>query len=230
MMKEAGIKSLADFDAYLRLQGTSLRKLRLHWSKDQLTRYFMSQELEFDKEVSHRELLEEYQKNRASYAIPAKARWEQITVRFDKTASREEAERMLVEMGNKIVYGANFASVAKKGSHGFTASNGGLHDWIGKNELASKELDKAIFSEEIGKLSDKIETAEGLHIIRVLDRTEDSYTPFVDAQVKIKEELLNKKRAEVFEKHLAELRQEIPVVRYDQEEPSSVRVAEKLSR
>lgn len=229
MMKQARIESLADFDAHLRMQGSSLRMLRLSWSKDQLTRYFMSQELEVDKqEATHRELLEEYQKNLDQYAIPAKARWEQIMVRFDRTESREEAERLLVEMGNKIVHGANFASVAKKGSHGYTASKGGLHDWIGQGELAARELDQAIFSIEVGKLSDKIETADGFHIIRVLERTEATRTPFVDAQVQIKERILEKKRAAVFEEHLKKLRLEIPVVRYDQAGPASpIRVAER---
>jgi hypothetical protein len=221
MMKNSGADSINEFDAVLRMQGASLRRVRLAWCQDQITRYFISQELEVDKEITHRELLEEYQKHIQDYAIPAKARWEQITVRFDRTASRAEAERLLVEMGNKIVYGANFASVAKKGSHGFTATNGGLHDWTAKGELASKELDTAVFSEPIGRLSDKIVTTEGIHIIRVLERTEATHTPFVDAQIGIKERLQENRRTAAFAKHLAKVRQEIPVIRYDQEDAGS---------
>jgi uncharacterized protein YktA (UPF0223 family) len=226
MMKNAGAGSMSEFDAILRMQGASLRKVRLAWCQDQITRYFIAQELEVDGEITHRELLEEYQRRLKEYAIPAKARWEQLTVRFDRTSSRAAAEAIIVEMGNKIVYGANFASVAKKSSHGFTASNGGLHDWTAQGELASKELDAAIFSEPVGRLSDKIFTSDGIHIIRVLERTEATHTPFVDAQVEIKQQLQDRKRAEAFEKHLEKLRKEIPVVLYNDDGTAPTRVAE----
>ncbi len=214
LMEGAGIRSVAEFDAKLRMNGSSLRKMRQTWSRDQLTRYFVGQQLEVDKEVTHRELLEEYKKHHSDYAIPARARWEQIMVRTDRAGSRAEAERQLVEMGNKLINGANFGAMAKKGSHGFTADNGGLHDWTTKGALASKVLDQAIFSEPVGELSNVIETPEGFHIIRVIERTEATYVPFEDAQGEIKERILENKRQAEFNKYIERLRTEIPVVYY----------------
>ena len=211
MMESAGLKTAAEFDAQLRAQGSSLRKLRLSWSQDQLTKYFLSQQLAVDTEVTHQAMLDDYQERIAEYSVPARARWEQVMIRFDRTESRAEAEKMLVEMGNQIVYGANFASVAKKGSHGFNAAGGGQHDWTSKGSLVLTELDQAIFSLPIGELSEKIETADGFHVIRVLERTAATHKPFLEAQVEIKQRMLDEKRNAAFEKHLKKLRQEIQV-------------------
>ncbi len=211
MMESAGLKTAAEFDAQLRAQGSSLRKLRLSWSQDQLTKYFLSQQLAVDTEVTHQAMLDDYQARIAEYSVPARARWEQVMIRFDRTESRAETEKMLVEMANQIVYGANFASVAKKGSHGFNAAGGGQHDWTSIGSLVLTELDQAIFSLPIGELSEKIETADGFHVVRVLERTEATHKPFLEAQVEIKQRMLDEKRNAAFEKHLKKLRQEVQV-------------------
>ena len=211
MMKSAGLVSPVEFDGQLRAQGSSLRKLRLSWSQDQLTKYFLSQQLSVDTEVTHQAMLDDYQKRITEYAVPARARWEQVMIRFDRTESKAEAEKQLVEMLDQIVHGANLAAMAKKGSHGFDASTGGQHDWTTKGALVLTELDQAIFSLPIGKLSGKIETADGFHVVRVLERTEATHKPFLEAQVEIKERMLDEKRNAAFEKHLKKLRQEIQV-------------------
>jgi len=211
LMSGLGADSPAELDAILRMQGTSLRKVRLNWSKEQITRFFLFQELTDKSEITHQQLLEEYNKNRQDYFVPAKARWEEIMIRFSRTASRQEAERMIVDLGNKIVFGANFATVAQSSSHGFTAENGGVHNWTSKGALVHQALDDAIFKEPIGELSDKIQTSDGYHIIRVLERTEAQYKPFTEAQVEIKERLREKQRQKGFEQYLNRVKNDIEV-------------------
>ena len=132
-------------------------------------------------------------------------------VRFDRIGSHDGAQQSIVEIGNKIVYGASFSEIAKKHSHGFQADDGGLHDWTTQGSLVSKELDQAIFSLPLNVLSDVIETEKGLHIIRVVERENASVVQFRDAQIDIRKKLEQKKRAEAFEDQLAKLRSEIPV-------------------
>ena len=215
MMEGAGVKTVNEFDAQLRAQGSSLRKLRLSWSQDQLTKYFLSQRLKSDSEVTHQEMLDNYRSRLAEYELPAKSKWEQVMIRFDRVGSREEARKQIVELGNQIVYGANLAAIAKKSSHGFRAANGGQHDWTSKGALVLKELDEAIFSLPVGELSEIIETPDGFHLVRVLDRTESSRKPFLEAQVDIKEQLLEERRSSAFKKHLESLRDKIPVEYFD---------------
>ena len=103
LMESAGVDSPTMFDAHLRAQGSSLRKLRETWTVSQVVRYFLSQKIKTDAEVSHKELLDYYREHEADYAKKAKARWEQVMVRHSKFSSTSDAMSAIVEMGNKIV-------------------------------------------------------------------------------------------------------------------------------
>lgn len=103
------------------------------------------------------------------------------------------------------------AAVAKKNSHGYMAFEGGQHDWTTKGALVLKSVDEAIFSLPVGKLSDVIESENGYHIIRVIERNDATKKPFLEAQVEIKERILNENRKKAFEEHVKKLKREIPV-------------------
>ena len=211
MMESSGVNSVAEFDAQLRGQGSSLRKLKRSWSIDQLTKLLVGQQLSQVPEVTHREMLEEYQKELSKYEFPAKAKWEQIMIRFDRAGSRSSARKKAEELTEKIVNGANLAALAKKESHGFRKSEGGQYDWTTKGALVAKEVDEALFSLPIGTLSDILESESGFHIVRVIERTEAGRTSFRDAQVEIKKNLIEARRKKAFADFMDECRQDIPV-------------------
>ena len=132
MMEQSGAKSAIEFDAQLRAQGSSLRQLREKWSQDQLVRFFIMRDIRTDTSITHHELLDYYREHISDFESPARSKWEQIVIRFGRTESRKAARQAIVELGNKVVYGASFSEVAKKSSHGFMASGGGAHDWTSK--------------------------------------------------------------------------------------------------
>ena len=210
IMGKMEVASVQEFDQKLRGLGSSLRQFRSNWSRDQLMRFSLSQKLQTDTDVSHSELLAYYRENRESYLRKARVRWEELAVRYSKTPDRAKARRMITELGNEVVYGAPFEAVAKRGSQGFTALEGGKHDWTGRGALVYTEVESALFAIPPGSLSEIIESRDGLHIVRVIEREEDSVTPFTEAQAEIRKKLENKKRAAAFEKHLTMLRKRIP--------------------
>lgn len=227
MMEQSGAKSVVEFDAQLRAQGSSLRQMRQKWSEEQLVRYFILRGIQSDTTVTHHELLDYYREHIADFESASRTKWEQVMIRFGRMDSREAARQAIVELGNKIVYGASFSEVAKKSSHGFMASEGGAHDWTSKGSLVLKEIDKAIFELPVGELSDVIETAQGFHIVRVVEREEAGVTDFRDAQIEIKKKLEQEKRAAAFEKQIAKLRSEVTVEIF--ELPSASRQARQPS-
>ncbi len=210
LLEKSDVKSSIELDAKLRAQGGSLRQLRYKWAEEQLIKYFMGRKLDVDTEVTHQEMLENYQNNRDQYHQKARVRWEELSIRFDKVPNQSEAEQLLKQMGNEVVYGAPFDAVARRSSQGFTAFEGGKHDWTSLGSLVYKDVEQALFSIPVNELSDVIPSRDGLHIVRVLERTKESYTPFLEAQVEIRVKLENEKRAQAFEDHLTELRQRIP--------------------
>jgi hypothetical protein len=54
-------------------------------------------------------------------------------------------------------------------------------------------LNQAIFSQPVGKLSERLEDQRGFHIVRVIEREDAGQVPFVDAQVDIKESIRKQK-------------------------------------
>lgn len=210
LIEKSNVTSAIELDAKMRAQGGSLRQFRHRWSEEQIVKYFTGQKLKIDTEVSHQDMLEYYEQNRQQYHKKAKVRWEELSVRFDKVPNRNEAERMIKKMGNEVVYGAPFDAVAQRSSQGFTASEGGKHDWTSRGSLVYKDVENALFSIPVNELSDVIPSQDGLHIVRVIERTNESYTPFLEAQVEIKQQLEAQKREMAFAEHLKKLRDRIP--------------------
>ena len=210
LMEKSNVESAIELDAKMRAQGGSLRQFRHRWAEEQIVKYFTGQKLKVDTEVSHQEMLEYYEQNLQQYHKKARVRWEELSVRFEKVPNRNEAERMIKKMGNEVVYGAPFDAVAKRSSQGFTAFEGGQHDWTSRGSLVYKDVENALFSIPVNELSDVIPSQDGLHIVRVIERTNESYTPFLEAQVDIKQQLEAKKREIAFMEHLKKLRERIP--------------------
>jgi hypothetical protein len=152
-----------------------------------------------------------YQARLADYDYPAKARFETLTVKTGLKRSRQQAWDMLAEMGNEVLAGRPFAEVAKARSEGPTAAAGGAVDWTTKGSLASKLLDEAIFSLPVGQLSSILEDETALHIVRVVERRDAGRTPFIDAQVDIRSQLVAERRQKAQDEYLAKLRARTPV-------------------
>jgi hypothetical protein len=223
ILEKSGVDSPLKFDAQLRAMSSSLRQYRQAWINDQFMKYFVSQKLNADEEISLKQLRDYYDQHVADFQFPAKARWEQLEVRFDRVPDRKAARRMISEMGNQVVFGAPLDAVAKQHSHDLKAEQGGQQGWVTKGSLAADALDKAIFEIPLNELSDVIETPTGFHIIRVLERTSAGAKPFRDAQVQIKEKLSQAQREKKFEDYITKLRREIPIEVVDQ----SVKLPEK---
>jgi parvulin-like peptidyl-prolyl isomerase len=105
-------------------------------------------------------------------------------------------------------------------SQGPNAGNGGYHDWTEWGSFAvSRELNEAIFSLPVQQLSGIIEDAEGLHIIRVLERSETHMIPFTEAQIDIKQKLVVEKRGKSVGEYINRLQKRTPIwTIYDQDE------------
>ena len=59
-------------------------------------------------DVSHKEMLDYYRTNAKDYERQARVRWEELAVWKNNFASIGEAEREIVNMGNRVLRGAMF--------------------------------------------------------------------------------------------------------------------------
>lgn len=219
LMKERHLDSYGELDQVLKEYGTSLEQQVLDYGEYMMGREAARSKINGDeghkgkggkgpaakKEVTYDDLLEYYQAHQADYYIPAKARFEILTAKFSRCGGdRQQTWALIAQMGNEVLLGGTpFPAVARKSSHEPHAQDGGLYDWVTPGSLASKPIDKAVFSLEVDKLSQIIEDDQGYHIIHVLERKEAGQISFQEAQPKIREKIEAQRRAEIQQKYFA---------------------------
>ncbi len=230
MLKTYGVSTRQELDAKLREHGSSLDRSRKQFFERTVAKEWLRQQVKLDEEVPHADVLSYYQTHLADYEFPAKARWEELMVRFDRSPSKDAAYSAVAEMGNLAMRGTPFAEVAKARSQGVTAADGGAHDWTTKGSLVSKTLDDALFTLPPGTFSQIIESERGFHIVRVLQRTDAGRTSFVDAQGDIKKHLKDESVKKQINHYLDELRQKTPVTTMYDNEPGGFDSANKTAQ
>jgi len=167
------------------------------------------------KVVTHEEMLAYYQDHLKEYEYPGSIKWEELMVRFDRCGGdRDKAWQQLAAMGNEVwavvaitpgLRGPVFANVAKAKSHGFTAAEGGIQETT-PGSLMCEEMNEALLTLDLGRMSNCIESQQGFHLVRVLERKEPGRTPFTEAQAKIRELLENEQKDVLVTEELKKLR------------------------
>jgi parvulin-like peptidyl-prolyl isomerase len=117
-------------------------------------------------------------------------------------------------MGNEVwhrgtaaaVQGPAFAEVAKAKSDGFTAKDGGLHDWTTKGALQCEQIDTELFTRQVGQMSPIIDSGPAFHIVRVLERKEAGRKPFTEVQGDIRIALKEQRMRAAMGEYIAQLR------------------------
>jgi len=221
LMKDQELDNLGQLDAFLRTQGSSLEKQIRSYGEQKLQQMAVMRNIRQNVEITHEQMLAHYREHLDGFAISAKARWEQLSVQFDRFPNEEAAVAAISEMGNAVYLGgASFAAIAKKSSQEPNAEEGGVHDWTQKGSLASKPVDEAIFTLPTGKLSQIIRDDKGLHIVRVLERTDASHTSFLEAQAGIKEKIRTERRNKDIQAYFDKVRTSTTVWTIDDEQPT----------
>jgi parvulin-like peptidyl-prolyl isomerase len=214
MMEKANVATSLALDAKLREQGSSLMKHKRQFAQKVMSQQWMREngKINFEPVVTHAQMLDYYRDQAADYEFPAKAKWEHLMVRFEKFPNKAIAYEAIRAMGQEVYLGgAPLWAVAKRSSHGVTASDGGQFDWTTQASLKSKVLDQAIFELPLNQLSPILEDEDGFHIVRVLERQDAGRTSFDTAQNEIKEKIRKDLIQKQIDSYMAELKKKTPV-------------------
>jgi hypothetical protein len=211
LMERAGVAARAELEAKLRELGSSVERERAAFCERMLAQQWVRQQIDLEPEITHQQMLDYYQQHREQFEYPARVRWEMLLVRFDSYPSKAEAYRAIAAMGNAVLNGEPFAEVARRGSEGATAKDGGAYDWTTRGSLRSKIIDEAIFTLPVGQLSRILEDERGFVIVRVIERQEAGRIPFEDAQAQIRQRLKQEHIERQIKKYLDEARKGIKV-------------------
>jgi hypothetical protein len=215
MMKEFGVSDLASLKTYLNKElGSSLERERLLTSQSKIAQQWLMNSVKTaEGECTHGEMMEYYTAHQAEFQTKARVKYRELTVNFANHKTKLDAWKKIVWMGNESARGVPFDEMAKVNSEGFTASKGGLWDWISRESITSEELKKTLFTQQVGMVNPPvIETSAGLHIVQVIEREEDRITPFIEAQVRIRERIRQQRRQKYQNEYLDELTRKFPSI------------------
>ena len=214
LIKQLKVTDQRELEKELLRLGSSLDGARRSFNEKAIAGEWLRGKVKINEEINPADLLEYYQAHLSDYEYPSQARWEELTVRKNRFNSPGQAYAELAKMGNdvwqKLAENPSttepvFGEVAKAKSDGFTAQDGGSHDWTTKGALKAESVDEALFTLEIGRLSPILESDEAFYIVRVLERKEAGRTPFTDVQSEISDALKQERFREGVEKYLGEL-------------------------
>ncbi len=165
-----------------------------------------------DVTVSDEEIQTYYENNRNAYRTDEERRVSHILIESgdDEEAAREQAEALLAKIEN----GADFAAVASESSDDtFSAENGGDLDFITRDMMEPAFDDAAFALEEVGDVSEVVETDFGFHIIKLTDIKEEQVTSLDEVRGDIHNTLAKDKALDKFyelQNTMAELAFEMP--------------------
>lgn len=216
LMKQLQVENQRDLERELTRLGSSLADVRRAFNEKVIASDWIRSKVKINEEVSPDEMLEYYQTHLSDYEYPTQARWEELMVRKGRFNHPSEAYAELARMGNEVwlrgsasgVRGPAFAEVAKARSDGYTAQNGGLHDWTTQGALKTAAIDQALFTLEVGQMSPILESDEAFHIVRVLERRLAGRRPFTEVQAEIRERLKEQRFQAGIEQYLSKLRRD----------------------
>ena len=137
-----------------------------------------------------------YDEHKAEFKTPELWRASHILVATDK-----EARDIL----DALAKGAKFEDLAKEKSMDATSSRGGDIGFFRAGQLVP-DFEKAALKLNMGQTSDVIHTQFGYHVIKLTDKREPGAEDFEKARGKIESELKKKKRAELFDKLVTDLK------------------------
>lgn len=157
---------------------------------------FVKTEVDDKIKVSEEEMRKYYEEHKDDFKKPEMWRASHILV-----ASEGEAKDILAQLSA----GKNFQVLAKDKSIDATAARGGDVGYFRKGQVVP-EFENTCFGLKVGETSQIVRTQFGYHIIKLTDKKPESIQSFEEARPMLENDLKAKKRNEVFDKLIIDLK------------------------
>ncbi len=200
------VGTLAELEAKMQQQGTTLSNLRRSFGRQSLAAQSMQLHMPPEPNIARSELLTEYEKRIDEYKSPAQVKWQQIWISYDKNGGKTKALTVLDSAIAELKNGTDFSTVARKYSNGVMANDGGNWDWTQKGSLANEEVERMLFELNVGEIGPVISDKQAYQIVRVTERRPDRVKPFEEVQNDIRAELIAEKQQGVSEEVIRKLK------------------------
>jgi len=190
-------KSEEIFEGALVRQGISLKDLHNKYRDELLKDKYIAAAVRVKISITPTEIKEYYDANADEFKIPPGARVSNILIRIEEDGDREGAYNKAQEVLERLKKGDDFAEMARVYSGGIHAEDGGDMGYLNEGQL-KEEVDKIIFSLQIGEFSDIVETESGYHIFMVTEKKRPLVMNMEEAYEEIRSAIYRQKAMEKF--------------------------------
>jgi parvulin-like peptidyl-prolyl isomerase len=155
--------------------------------------------------VAESDMKRYYREHQDRFAYPEEYQLSQILIKprtpDESSIARGRAEALLATLKQ----GEPFEELALRFSDGADASRGGRLGQVRQGELIPA-LEQALTSLQVGQITGIVETAEGLHIVRVDDKKPRQFRPFEQVKTEIQSLVFQQKTEDQYQLWMADLK------------------------
>lgn len=198
----------------LERQGMTMADFRERLAEDLPIKKLVEKKVSEPEEPSDEEVAEFYEENKDQFVQPERVKARHILIGFEEDDSEEDKEKKqdeIEEIRAKIVEeDVDFSEMAKEHSTGPSASAGGELGEFSQGQMVPA-FEEVAFSQEVGEVSEPVETQFGYHLILVDERSSEETVSLEEARERIKEHLMQQAQQEEVEEYIKTLRDEADI-------------------
>lgn len=205
--------SEAEYREELGRRNLSEETLRANLDRNLAVQEYVDRQFGAKVEVKDSELIAYYENNLSLFKQPLQVRVSHLLVRSDpawEAPRREEARRKAQQMLKDLRQGKDFSTLARELSDGPTRANGGDLGYIRLGQL-EKKFEEVVFALKAGETSDLVETDNGFHLFKVLDRKPESILAYDAVKEQIRQSLRQEKAKQEADQYARGLREKAAV-------------------
>lgn len=207
-----GLKTDEEFQAVLRMQGLTQPVIRRQIERQIMAdEYIRSAIKERGRAPGFSDIRAYYEAHPAEFKSEDRVKWLDIFISFSKhptqEAARAHAEQVLGKTRpGKFDPAIDFLELVKQYDNGLASGAGGVGVGSKRGEIQPPDVEKIIWSLQLGEVAGPIATPTGYHIVKVVERDHAGVRPFdVKVQSQIREKLVRQFREEEYLKLIEEL-------------------------
>ncbi len=218
--KENNIASEEELIQQLRREGMTLSELKRNIERNVLRQQVLQRELQSKLALTEADARADYEAKKAEHSRPAYVHLQEIVI----APQAPSDQALALELAKRARAGEDFAGLAKAHSVAASRASGGDLGRLNRGDLPP-ELEKTAFGLAAGGVSDPIPSSRGLLILRCLEKSEASFTPFEEVKDAILKRLAQDRMASQYEAYLEGLRKSALIDLRVREVPLQVTVA-----
>jgi peptidyl-prolyl cis-trans isomerase SurA len=214
MRKDMKLDTMEDLEKAAQSQGVSFEEFKQNLRNQIITQQVISREVGQKLNLGKEDIQQFYDQHQSEMEQPEQIKLSEILVSTEKKdLSKDEAQILQAAQAKaddllaQIRKGAAFEDVAKKGSDGPSAAQGGDLGLFKRGTLA-KELEDKTFSMKPGEVSDVIRTKQGFIILKVVDHHDAGVPPLKDIEGKVQDAVYMQKLQPALRQYLTKLRED----------------------